>query len=131
MVCATARRAPISAYFEFEAHPEPRIEYTARLDRAIMNSTPKFRSARAYGIGNGDHIVKANVKANVGVSTNRSGEEVDGRIGSLVKSFTASAIGWRIPQGPTTFGPFRSCIYPRTFRSIKVRKATASSTEAM
>lgn len=23
------------------------------------------------------------------------------------------------------FGPFRSCIYPRTFRSSKVRKATA------
>lgn len=23
------------------------------------------------------------------------------------------------------FGPFRSCIYPRIFRSIKVKKATA------
>lgn len=26
MVCATARRAPISAYFELEAQPDPRIE---------------------------------------------------------------------------------------------------------
>lgn len=26
MVCATARRAPIKAYFEFEAQPEPKIE---------------------------------------------------------------------------------------------------------
>lgn len=26
MVCATARRAPISAYFEFEAQPDHRIE---------------------------------------------------------------------------------------------------------
>lgn len=26
MVCATARRAPTRAYFEFDAHPEPRIE---------------------------------------------------------------------------------------------------------
>lgn len=26
MVCATARRAPIRAYFEFEAHPDQRIE---------------------------------------------------------------------------------------------------------
>lgn len=26
MVWATARRAPIRAYFEFDAHPEPRIE---------------------------------------------------------------------------------------------------------
>jgi len=26
MVCATARRAPISAYFEFEAQPDHRTE---------------------------------------------------------------------------------------------------------
>lgn len=29
------------------------------------------------------------------------------------------------------FGPFRSCMYPRTFRSISVRKATASKTGTM
>lgn len=44
MVCATARRAPIRAYLEFEAHPEPKIEYTARLESARINSTPRFRS---------------------------------------------------------------------------------------
>lgn len=44
MVWATARRAPIRAYFELEAHPEPRMEYTARLDRARINSMPRFRS---------------------------------------------------------------------------------------
>lgn len=42
IVCATARSAPISAYFELEAHPDHRIEYTARLDIANMNRTPKF-----------------------------------------------------------------------------------------
>lgn len=26
MVWATARRAPMRAYFEFEAHPEPKME---------------------------------------------------------------------------------------------------------
>lgn len=26
MVWATARRAPIRAYFEFDAHPDPRME---------------------------------------------------------------------------------------------------------
>lgn len=26
IVCATARRAPIKAYLEFEAHPEAKIE---------------------------------------------------------------------------------------------------------
>lgn len=44
MVCATARSAPRSAYFEFDAHPEPRIEYTARLERARINRIPRFIS---------------------------------------------------------------------------------------
>lgn len=44
MVCATARRAPINAYFELDAHPEPRMEYTARLDRASTNKIPRFKS---------------------------------------------------------------------------------------
>lgn len=26
IVCATARKAPIKAYFEFDAHPDQRIE---------------------------------------------------------------------------------------------------------
>ena len=30
------------AYLEFEAHPDQRMEYTARLDIASMNRTPKF-----------------------------------------------------------------------------------------
>lgn len=44
MVCATARRAPIRAYFEFDAHPDPRMEYTARLDSARIKSTPRLSS---------------------------------------------------------------------------------------
>lgn len=44
MVWATARKAPMRAYFEFEAHPEPRIEYTAKLERAKMNKMPRLRS---------------------------------------------------------------------------------------
>lgn len=44
MVWATARRAPIKAYFELDAHPEPRMEYTARLESARINRIPRFRS---------------------------------------------------------------------------------------
>lgn len=43
MVWATARRAPIRAYFEFEAQPEPRIVYTVRLEIARMNRMLRFR----------------------------------------------------------------------------------------
>lgn len=44
IVWATARRAPMRAYLEFDAHPEPRIEYTARLDKAKINRMPRLRS---------------------------------------------------------------------------------------
>lgn len=46
IVCATARRAPISAYFELEAQPDQRMEYTARLDMASINRTPRFMLIR-------------------------------------------------------------------------------------
>jgi len=45
MVWATARRAPIKAYFELDAQPEPKIEYTARLESARIKRTPRLRSA--------------------------------------------------------------------------------------
>lgn len=52
----------------------------------------------------------AKEKANMGARINRKGEEVEGRTGSLMKSLTPSAMGWRRPKGPTMFGPFRSCM---------------------
>lgn len=76
-------------------------------------------------MGRGTHIVRARDKARIGAIINMDTEDVRGRRGSLVKSFTASAIGWSSPYGPTMFGPLRNCIYPNTFRSTNVRKATA------
>lgn len=93
MVWATARRAPIRAYFEFEAQPEPRIEYTAKLDMARINRIPRFRSAIGYGRGIGVQRARARVRAAIGVRRKRAGEEVDGRTGSLMNSFTPSAMG--------------------------------------
>lgn len=93
MVCATARRAPIKAYFELEAHPDHRIEYTARLDKASINSIPRFRSVKENGRGRGVQIVSAKSRAKIGVAMKRDGDDVDGRIGSLINSFTPSAMG--------------------------------------
>lgn len=59
IVCATSWRAPISAYFELEAQPDHRIEWTARLDIASINSTPRFMLMRGYGMGRGLHTVRA------------------------------------------------------------------------
>ena len=61
-------------------------------------------------MGIGAHKVMARVKASIGVKRKRTGEDVEGRTGSLINNFTPSAIGWRSPQGPTMLGPFRSCI---------------------
>lgn len=93
IVCATARRAPISAYFEFEAHPDHRMAYTARLDMANINRIPRFMLIRGYGMGRGIHIVSASVRARMGAMMNIVVEDVRGCRGSLVKSLTASAIG--------------------------------------
>jgi len=97
MVCATARRAPMRAYFELEAQPDPRIEYTARLERARMKRTPRLRSITGYGRGIGAQRVRARVRASMGAKRNSTGEEVEGRTGSLMKSFTPSAIGCKSP----------------------------------
>lgn len=77
------------------------------------------------GIGSGIQIINAKVRAIVGIIRNKVWEDVEGRTGSLIKSFNPSAIGWRRPIGPTMLGPFRNCMYPRTFRSTRVKNATA------
>lgn len=69
------------------------MEYTARLDIARINSTPKFMLTKGCGIGRGVHIVRARVRAKIGAIINMEMDDVKGRRGSLVKSFTASAIG--------------------------------------
>lgn len=86
------------------------MEYTAKLDRAIIKRIPRLRSVTGYGMGMGAHNISARVRANIGVAKNKNGEEVEGRTGSLIKSLTPSAIGCSKPYGPTMLGPFRSCI---------------------
>ena len=97
IVCATARNAPIRAYFELDAQPDHRMEYTAKLDTARINRMPRLRLMRGYGIGRGIHRVRARVRASVGAMVNISLDDVSGRRGSLVNSFIASAIGWSRP----------------------------------
>lgn len=45
----------------------------------------------------GAHSIRARVKANMGAARNRNGEEAEGRRGSLMNSFTPSAIGCSSP----------------------------------
>lgn len=76
-----------------DAHPDHKIEYTERLDVARINSILRFRLIRGWGIGSGIHKLRASVSDRVGAMMNRDSEVVKGRMGSLMKSFMASANG--------------------------------------
>lgn len=65
---------------------------------------------RGNGRGRGIQIVSAKRRASMGVIIKRNGEDVDGRMGSLINSFTPSATGCNKPKGPTIFGPLRACM---------------------
>lgn len=58
---------------------------------------PKLRSRTGYGRGRGAHRVRARVRASIGVRRKRTGEDVEGRTGSLINNLTPSAMGWRSP----------------------------------
>lgn len=62
-----------------------------------MNNMLRFMLIRGYGVGSGIHIVRARARARTGAMVNISFEEVEGRIGSLMKSLIASAKGCRRP----------------------------------
>lgn len=62
-----------------------------------MKRMPKFKSAMGKGRGMGVQSIRAKVRASMGVKRKRMGEEVDGRTGSFIKSFSPSAMGWRRP----------------------------------
>lgn len=77
---------------------------------ARINKILKFKFTSGCGIGSGIHIDRANSRDSVGAIINRDVEVFEGRRGSLINSFIASANGWRMPCGPTMLGPLRSCI---------------------
>jgi len=57
----------------------------------------RFISVTGWGRGIGAQRVRARVRARAGAARNKKGEEVDGRMGSLINSFTPSAIGCKRP----------------------------------
>lgn len=80
-----------------DAHPDHRMEYTAKLDMARMNKSPRLRLIRGLGMGRGVHKRRAVIKARAGAITYRVVVEVAGFEGSLVNSFIASAKGCSNP----------------------------------
>ena len=79
---------------------------------AITSPSPNGITAQA---------TSAKMKVSIGARMNTALLAPAGRMVSLTISFSASANGWNMPKGPTTFGPLRSCMKPMTRRSARVR----------
>lgn len=94
-------------------------------DMAMIKSRPRFILVSAFGMGIGAQEIRARDRAMIGESVNRIGDERVGLVVSFVISFRPSAMGCSSPRGPTRLGPLRSCMYPSSFRSKRVRNATA------
>lgn len=107
MVCATLRRAPSSAYFEFDVHPLPIMVYTLRLD-THKNIKILYRK-KMEGEGEGMRIqrIRARNKFNTGVRRNGRVLADRGATEDFDRSFAASAMGCGIPRILTLLGPLR------------------------
>jgi len=75
---------------------------------AITRPSPKGITAQP---------IMASVKVMIGARMKTTLLAPVGKMVSFIKSFTASAIGCKRPMGPTTIGPWRSCMAPITLRS--------------
>lgn len=127
IICAADRKPPRKAYLEFDDQPAVMIPYTPNDEIANTYSTPTCTSANTIPSPKGmtDQATKLRIKVTSGALINTTVFAFVGKTGSLRRSFTASAIGCKIPKIPTTFGPFRLCIAAIILRSASVKKATA------
>jgi len=60
-------------------------------------------------------------------NTIRVGDPIVGKMNGLDNNLSASAKGVILPIIEGLLGPFRSIIYAKTLRSIRVKKATATN----
>src|SRR6218665_75695 len=119
IICEEARTAPNKEYLLLEAHPPIIIPYTPSETTPKEYRMPIFKSAickenvlpsmsKSFPQGITAYVIKA-------VHINKQGDKrksvlsaAEGKISSLKKLFTPSAIGCSIPLGPARSGPMRS-----------------------
>ena len=130
-VWATARNAPNNAYLELEAQPEKIIPYTDTLTQHKKNKKDSLTSMNPDSEKNTDHTIIVIINPKRGDTQNNKPLATTGRPSSLEKSFKASEKGCKSPAQPSLVGPLRNWMYPNTFRSNKVKKATATKTKIM
>ncbi len=127
IICAAERKAPKKAYLELLDHPAIITECTLKDETINIYKRPKFKLDRANPFPNGItvQLAKAKAKVNTGANIKIRMLELLGSTVSFKNNFKPSANGCNNPKNPTIFGPWRRWIAAKTWRSIKVKYATA------
>ena len=124
MHCAIQRVPPRVEYLELEPQPAAKRAYT---DMDIQIKTLSREKDQSQTRDEGTiKIQRRQGIINIRKQARRikKGLPVAGIIKGLVSNFNASANGTSQPKRAGLLGPRRSMIYPKTLRSIKVKKAT-------
>jgi hypothetical protein len=107
IVCATPRRAPRSAYLEFEHQPPMKMAYTLVLEIHRKNRIPDVIKKDWEAWGNKIQSIKARDNLKLGATINGKMLDIVGFVCSFKKSLIASAKGTGNPNKPGLLGPFR------------------------
>ena len=92
------------------------------------NKTPNCMSIKPLLKGKHPQTNIASKNPKKGLTQNKLMLERRGNESSLENNLTASEKGCKTPIIPSLFGPLRICVYLKTLRSNKVRKATEIKT---
>src|SRR5439155_2888194 len=146
IICADDRSAPSSGYVDPDAHPASTTPYTPIDEQASTSNTatgmsvscsgdsvPKIRTDGPNGIT--ENAVNAHTAEMIGAKKYTTLSAARGMMSSLKASFSPSASDCSSPNGPTRFGPGRTCIrattrppYQIANRAITTRNANTATT---
>jgi hypothetical protein len=108
IVWATPRRAPRSAYLEFDLHPAINVVYTFILETHRKYKAPNDKKIAGWKWGKIAHNISVKIRPNTGAAINGDWFIMVGLDCSFVNNFMASANGCGSPASPTLLGPLRS-----------------------
>src|SRR4051812_15607049 len=107
----------------------PRIQRTAMFTSVTCSGTSRPKTWTVSPKGITLSARKAVITGSAGAMRKTTLSAPPGIRSSLKKSLMPSAMVWSSPKGPTRCGPIRSCMWPRTFRSIQTMRGTPRRTK--
>src|SRR2546423_11306949 len=138
IICADDRSPPSSGYVEPDAQPPSTTPYTPIEEQASTSSTATGMSVICNGVcwpamdtwgpnGITENAVNAHTVEMTGAKKYTTLSASRGMMSSLNASFSPSASDWSRPNGPTRFGPGRTCMRATTRRSYQIAKSVMTT----